>query len=323
MTANINTEPLINGLHHVTAVCGDPQANVAFYSGVLGLRLVKKTVNFDDPGTYHLYYGDGVGSAGTIMTFFPWVGTPPGRDGTGQVAAVSFAVSETSLPWWEARLKEHKVEVRGPMKRFDESYLQFADPDGLPLEIVTTPRAPVYKTWDKSPVPPEYVLQGFHSVTLAEAGYELTHALLTAQMGFVALRDESARFRYQAPGKSASSYIDVLCQPGARHGLPGNGTVHHIAFSVSDDSAQGFWHEKLRRLGYNVSPIMDRTYFHSIYYREPGGILFELATDNPGFAQDEPVESLGTALKLPRQFEAHREQIESSLPPLSPAAPST
>jgi len=316
MNSQPGATPLINGLHHVTAVCGDPRANVAFYSGMLGLRLVKKTVNFDDPGTYHLYYGDGVGSPGTIMTFFPWVGTPSGREGTGQVSAVSFATSDAGLPWWEGRLREHAIEVRGPMRRFDETYLQFADPDGLSLEIVTTPLAPRYAAWSKSPVPPQFALQGFHAVTLAEAGYELTHALLTAQMGFTALRDESARFRYQAPGKGAASFVDVLCQPGARHGLPGNGTVHHVAFSVSDDAAQAHWRDKLRRLGYNVSPVMDRTYFHSIYYREPGGILFEIATDRPGFAVDEPVESLGGSLMLPRQYEPLRREIESSLPPL-------
>src|SRR6266540_2013669 len=195
------TDPLIGGLHHVTAICGNPQTNLDFYVGVLGLRLVKKTVNFDDPSTYHLYYGDGVGSPGTILTFFPWIGVPSGRDGTGQVSAISFATDEPGLAWWEKRLKQRGVEVRGPMKRFNETYLVFADPDGLPLEIVVGASTAAVKTWDKSPVPPQFALQGFHSVTLAEAGYERTHALLTAQMGFTLISEESARFRYRAPGE--------------------------------------------------------------------------------------------------------------------------
>ncbi len=321
MNTLADSDQLINGLHHVTAVCGDPSANIAFYSGVLGLRLVKKTVNFDDPGTYHLYYGDGVGSPGSIITFFPWIGSPSGRDGTGLVSTVSFATTEAGLDWWEARLKEHEIEVRGPMRRFSETYLTFADPDGLALEIVTTPVEPTYTPWDRSSVPSQFALQGLHSVTLAEAGYELTHALLTAQMGFLPLRDESARFRYQAPGKRASSFVDVLCQPGARHGLPGNGTVHHVAFSVSNEAAQAHWREKLRGLGYNVSPILDRAYFHSIYFREPGGILFEIATDMPGFAVDEAIDSLGSSLMLPRQYEPRRREIEARLPSLVPVPP--
>jgi glyoxalase family protein len=310
------SDPLITGLHHITAVCGDPQTNLDFYVGVLGLRLVKKTVNFDDPATYHLYYGDGAGTPGTILTFFPWEGQPPGRDGTGQVSAVSFATDEAGLEWWTSRLAQRKIAFRGPMKRFDETFIVFEDPDGLPLEIVAGPETPAVQNWDKSPVPAQYSLHGFHSVTLTEAGYELTHALLTTQMGFSQVANEGSRFRYKAPGGRAASFIDVVCQPGGRHGLPGNGTVHHIAFRVDNDDAQRFWREKLSKLGYNVSPIMDRSYFHSIYYREPGGILFEIATDNPGFATDEPAESLGMALKLPNQYESLRSKIERHLRPL-------
>jgi len=306
----------IAGLHHVTAVCGDPQINYAFYTGVLGLRLVKKTVNFDDPGTYHLYYADGAGTPGSVLTFFPWVNVPNGRDGTGQVSAIAFATSEAGLAYWQARLKEKKVEFRGPMQRMDEVYIEFADPDGMKLEIVAADQTAAFQPWDRSPVPPEMQVRGFHSVTLSEAGYELTQALLAHQMGWSLLKEKNGRFRYQAPGAGPASLVDILCQPSARHGLFGTGTVHHIAFRVADDEAQLAWRKTLVDLNYNLSPVMDRTYFHSIYYREPGGILFEIATNSPGFAVDEPAATMGTALMLPPQYEIARKQIETILPPL-------
>jgi glyoxalase family protein len=310
------TTQSILGLHHVTALCGDPQRNFAFYTDVLGLRLVKKTVNFDDPTTYHLYYSDGAGTPGSVMTFFPWRDMPRGRDGTGQVSATAFAVAEAALPYWESRLKEKGVEFRGPMERFGEVQIAFEDPDGLPLEIVVADQSKAFQPWSKSPVPADRQLQGFHSVTLSEAGYELTQVLLMQQMGWTLVKQSGSRFRYQAPGAGPASVVDVLCQPGARHGLSGSGTVHHVAFRVENDDSQRTWRKTLVEKGYNVSPVMDRSYFHSIYYREPGGVLFEIATNPPGFATDEPIETLGSSLRLPPQYESRRKEIERVLPPL-------
>ena len=310
----------IDGIHHVTAICGDPQRNHDFYAGVLGMRLVKKTVNFDDPGSYHLYYGDGAGTPGSILTFFPWPDMPNGRDGTGQVGMVAFATSEAGLEYWEARLKAKGVELRGPLQRFDEVFIEFADPDGMRLEIVVADQADAFQPWARSPVPPEMQLRGFHGVTLLESGYELTQALLVHQMGWTLQKDYGGRFRYQAPGAGAAATIDIVCQPGGRHGLPGTGTVHHLAFRVADDAVQLAWRERLVKVGYNLSPVMDRNYFHSIYYREPGGILFEIATNPPGFAVDEAAETLGAGLMLPAQYERMRARIESILPKLDTSA---
>jgi glyoxalase family protein len=307
----------ITGLHHITAFCGDPRINHRFYTGVLGLRFVKRTVNFDDPGTYHLYYGDGAGSPGTILTFFPWVGVPPGRKGTGQAVAVAFRAGEASLEWWKKRLGENKVAVRGPSPRLGETFIEFEDPDGLALEIVAARGGPPpTAAWKKSPVPAEHALRGFHTVAISEAEIGLTHALVTEVMGFRLVGDEKGRRRYEASQGGLASFVDILNSRGGRAGFQGNGMIHHIAFRVADDAAQDHWRNLLIKLGYNVSPVMDRTYFHSIYYREPGGVLFEIATDVPGFAFDEPMETLGEKLKLPPQFEGRRAEIVRHLPPL-------
>jgi glyoxalase family protein len=307
----------ISGLHHVTAFCGDPPANHRFYTGVLGLRFVKRTVNFDDPGTYHLYYGDGAGSPGTVLTFFPWVGVPPGRKGTGQAVATAFRVSEGSLEWWKKRLDESNVPVRGPSARFGETFIEFEDPDGLALEIVAAPGSlPPTVPWKNASVPLEHALRGFHTVTLSEAEIGLTHALVTEVMGLRLVGDERGRRRYEASKGGLASFLDILNARSGRPGFQGNGMIHHIAFRVADDAAQAHWRAKLIELGYNVSPVMDRTYFHSIYYREPGGVLFEIATDVPGFASDETMESLGEKLMLPAQYEGRRAEIVRQLPPL-------
>lgn len=310
----------IQGLHHVTAVCSAPQRNYDFYCGLLGLRLVKKTVNFDDPGTYHLYYADGAGTPGSVLTFFPWVDAPVGRSGSGQVTAIAYAVSEQGLAYWQDRLATNKVELRGPATRFDETYLEFEDPDGLKIELVVADQTAAFPAWAKSPVTAAMQLRGFHSVTLSESGREMTHALLTTQMGWTLVKEQGGRSRYQAPGGGPGSLVDVLAASDARRGLPGTGTVHHVAFRVDDDEAQQIWRNQLLELGYHVSPVMDRSYFHSIYYREPGGVLFEIATNPPGFTVDESVETLGASLKLPKQYESIRAQIEKALPVLKSAA---
>jgi glyoxalase family protein len=308
----------ITGLHHVTALCSDPRVNYRFYTGVLGLRLVKRTVNFDDPGTYHLYYGDGAGSPGTILTFFPWLGMPRGRLGAGQAVATAFRTADGSIGWWKRRLEDAKVSVRGPVTRFGESVIEFADPDGLGLEIVAAAgEPPATAVWEGSVVPNEHALRGFHAVTLSEAARESTDGVVAGQMGYEMMGEEKGRFRYRASGGGVAALLDIiLMQPGGRPGLQGAGTVHHVAFRVGDETAQLGWRERLTRAGLNVSPVMDRSYFHSIYYREPGGVLFEIATDGPGFATDEKAESLGERLMLPAQYEAARAQIERDLPAL-------
>jgi glyoxalase family protein len=308
----------ILGIHHITAIAGDAQQNIDFYTGVLGLRLVKVTVNFDDPEAYHLYYGDGHGRPGTILTFFAWPGARRGRQGNSQVTAASFAVPKYSLPFWRERLTANGVSFDGIPERFGQPLLSFADPDGMRLELVETSVADASRA-DTSYADTSYAIHGFHGATLSETGYERTAALLTETMGFRLIGHEQNRFRYEpvhsheeGPGR----IIDVICAPAAPEGRVAVGTIHHIAFRTPDDLQQREWLAELGRLGYNVSPVMDRIYFHSIYFREPGGILFEIATDSPGFAIDEPVEKLGETLKLPPWLEALRPRIEAALPPI-------
>ena len=306
----------ILGIHHITAIAADPQQNVDFYTGVLGLRLVKITVNFDDPASYHLYYGDGYGRPGTILTFFAWPGARRGHQGNGQVTAASFAVPKDSLSFWRERLTQNGTTSEALPERFGQPVLSFRDADGMRLELVETPALDAAHFWPGSNVPPEYAVHGFHGATLSETGYERTAALLTETMGFRLLGHEQNRFRYEPMHSHARAgrTIDVICAPAAPEGRIAVGTIHHIAFRTPDDVQQGEWLGELKLLGYNVSPVMDRIYFHSIYYREPGGILFEIATDSPGFAIDEPVDKLGEALKLPPWLEALRPQIETALP---------
>jgi len=308
-------KPSIPGIHHVTAITADAQKNIDFYSGVLGLRPVKLTVNFDDPGSYHLYYGDESGRPGTIMTFFAWPGTYRGRVGPPQVTATSFAVPEGGLDYWVERLGRHGVEARPGSTRFGEPVLSFPDPDGMAIEIVAT-KQPGGQLPSGGPVPAELAIRGFHGVTLSEEGFENTARLLTEVMGFRPDGSEGNRFRYLASKGDVASVVDLLCVPDGRHGGMGAGVVHHVAFRTPDDQQQLEWRETIVRLGFNVSPVMDRTYFHSIYFREPGGVLFEVATDNPGFTADEVAEQIGTRLMLPPWLERERPRLEKILPRL-------
>ncbi len=305
----------ISGIHHITAIAGDPQRNLDFYTRVLGLRLVKLTVNFDDPGTYHFYFGNEGGGPGSILTFFPWPTAPRGTVGNGQVGASAFAVPPESIDYWVARLAQHQASPERIDSRFGDPVVRFVDPDGLPLEIVGTPEADSTRAWAGGSVPAPHATCGLHSATLAEEGYERT-ALLLEVMGFQLVGSEGSRYRYRA-SDDAAAIIDVLCAPDGRQGRLGVGTVHHIAFRTPDDEQQGQWREDLVERGYNVSPIMDRIYFHSIYLREPSGVLFEVATDPPGFALDESPDQLGTQLMLPPWLEAHRSQLQQRLPRLT------
>src|SRR5689334_8308213 len=302
------------GLHHVTAMTADAQANIDFYTGTLGLRLVKLTVNFDDPSSYHLYYVVGKVSPGSIITFFVWPGANRGRHGTGQTTAAAFSIPVTSLDYWKTRLSERGVAVSSEEDRFGERVLVATDPDGLVVELVASPRQDPRIPWDRGGVPVAHAVRGFHGVTLSEEGYELTAELLTRTMGFTLVSTAGNSFRFapsHLPDSGVPTFVDLVCRPDARHGTMGVGTVHHIAFRTPDDAQQRQWLEtigKHERL--NVSPVMDRKYFHSIYYREPGGVLFEIATDPPGFTVDETLEKLGSGLYLPPWLEPHRKELE-------------
>ena len=305
----------ISGIHHVTAIASNPQRNLDFYTEVLGLRLVKRTVNFDDPGTYHFYFADATGTPGTILTFFPWPGAARGHIGSGQVTVTSFSVPEHSMKFWESRLVEAGVSVEKAGKRLGEEVLVFRDPDGLKLELIASAWNRESHAWDQANVPAESGIRGFHSVTLSEQGYERTARLLHT-MGFRKVAEEGNRFRFEVGAGGTGARADVLCVSEAPHGRLGAGTVHHVAWRAADDDDQKAWRSVLAGGDYDVTPVMDRCYFHSIYFREPGGVLFELATDPPGFAIDEAVESLGEQLKLPIWLERYRQEIEKAVPPI-------
>ena len=306
----------ISGIHHITAIAGEPQTNLDFYAGVLGLRLVKLTVNFDDPGTYHLYYGDGAGRPGTIMTFFPWPHAPKGRRGTGQVTQTAFAIPENAIAFWTARLAGAGVVFQGPFDRFGEQAISFADPDGMGLELIATKHAGEDHAYEAGPVPLEFAIRGFHSATLSQTGHRETAALLTGTMGFTPAGQDGNRFRYITNSGGPAATVDVLESPDERPGRVLVGTVHHIAWRTPDDEQQRYWLAELTRRNYGVSPVMDRKYFHSIYFREPGNILFEIATDPPGFSVDEAPDELGSRLVLPSWLEPRRAELQATLPSL-------
>src|SRR6476620_1977226 len=310
----------IPGLHHVTAIASDPQRNLDFYVGLLGLRFVKRTVNFDDPGTYHFYFGDRRGTPGTILTFFPWPGARRGSRGTGQVEATAFAIPPSSIGYWLERLKQQRVTAEKNSTRFGEEVIRLLDPDGLMIELIAVAAgvSPAnIEPWPDNPVPAEHALHGFHSVSAALEGYERTARLLTDTFGYRLIDESGNRLRFASADDSAPGrIIDLLCQPDTAMGRVAAGSVHHIAFRAKDQAEQLQWRELLVELGYNVTPAIDRTYFHSIYFREPGGVLFEIATEPPGFTLDEKLEELGTHLCLAPWMESARSQIEKILPPI-------
>jgi glyoxalase family protein len=297
----------IQGLHHVTAITHDAQKNINFYTQSLGQRLVKLTINYDDPQTYHLYYGDGTGSPGTIMTFFAWPGRR-GTAGTGQVTETAFAVPEGAIDWWQNRLPGQVTT------RFGHKTYLIHDPDELPLALIETPAAPESLAWRDGGPPLEYAIRGFHGVTLTETEARLPASVLVERFGYRETGREDNRIRYESEGAHARA-VDVLTQERLPVRL-GPGQVHHVAFRVPTDDAQATWLRQLRADGLPVSPVMDRDYFHSIYFREPGGVRFEIATDAPGFTVDESATALGTHLMLPPWLEARRPQLEQALPPL-------
>lgn len=305
------TKPVIPGIHHVTAISGPAQANVTFYTGMLRQRLVKKTVNFDAPDTYHLYYGDDVGSPGTILTFFPFADAGQGRAGPGMASAYAYAVPKGGFDGWMDRLALNAEDYDGPSERFGQRVITLRDADGAPVELVETDRA--------SDAP----LDGFHSVTLWERDLGPTARLLTEAFGYQEQGHETdrgvERLRLVAPGAERGNIIDLIRTDSPAKARPGAGTIHHVAFRARSDMEQRDWQEVLAAYGHPTTPVIDRQYFNAIYFREPGGVLFEIATDPPGFAVDEPVETLGQALKLPAKYEAMRDRITQILPPLKVA----
>lgn len=302
------------GIHHVTGIASDPQRNLDFYAGILGLRLVKRTVNFDDPTTYHFYFGNEIGSPGTILTFFPWPHARRGRQGGGQVAVTSFSIRPASLGFWIERFIKKRVEFEQPVARYeDERIIAFKDHEGFMGELVAHSAADSVSGWSAAGVPAEHAVRGLYAVTLWLDANELTGQLLSNTLGFKLAREQGSIFRYSANG-SPGTIVDLRCVPGIWRGVMGAGTVHHVAFRCSSEAEQMDVRTELVSLGYNVTPQLDRDYFKSIYFREPGGVLFEIATDAPGFAVDEPADALGQSLKLPDWLEPRRFEIEALLP---------
>ncbi len=307
------TQP-ISGIHHITAIASDPQKNVDFYTGVLGQRFVKKTINFDDPGTYHLYYGDLVGSPGTIMTFFPWPAARRGRRGQGEVGAIAYRIRPSSLTFWQQHLTASSV-MWSEEERFGDPVLVFTDPDGLQVELVAAAGEAVVERWARGPLPEEHAPLGFHSVTLWVGDLADSAALLTGLFSYESAGREGERARFRGQG-SVGEVVDLLHRPDLPRGQMGAGSVHHVAFRAADDEEQLAYQAQIARQGFMVTDVKDRQYFHSIYFREPAGVLFEIATDAPGFPLDEPVDELGKHLKLPPWLEPARARIEQQLPPL-------
>lgn len=304
----------ISGLHHVTSMASDPQANIDFYTQILGLRLVKVTVNFDAPEVYHLYYGDATATPGSILTFFPFLTAPRFRAGVGQTNATAFAVPSTSLDFWRKHLVAKTIKFT-ESERFGETVLSFTDHDSTVLELVAHTRADTMtdNVMDMPTVPAEHAIRGFHSVTLWHSDQDPTARLLTEIFGLEKIGEEGDRVRYQTQSDDLARQIDIVTKRATIYGSGGAGSVHHVAWRVPDDPAQAQWQELLHKAGLRVTPVKDRQYFHSIYFREPGGVLFEIATDNPGFTLDEALDELGQDLKLPPWLEAQREQIETNL----------
>lgn len=313
----MQTERKIYGIHHITAITSSALDNLWFYETVLGLRLVKQTVNFDDPYTYHLYYGDATGSPGTILTFFPWDNLPKGSPGSGMVTAISFAIPRSSIDFWKQRLASKKIPTQA-IDRFGEPVIQFSDSHGLPLELIGTEKKGSNGHWRNRFIAEPHAITGFHSATATLTSMQASKSLLADVMGMRLVNQEKNRYRFKMNGSTPGSYYDIVVDPKAPAGKQGGGTVHHIAFRTENHTTQREWRSILNASGLTVTNVRDRKYFQSIYFSAPEGVLFEIATDSPGFSIDEPLDALGGTLKLPEQFERLRSEIEGHLPPLRP-----
>jgi glyoxalase family protein len=310
-------ESTVSGIHHITAIAGNAKRNYDFYTKILGLRLVKKTVNFDDPETYHLYYGDKQGTPGSILTFFPWEGISPGRRGSRQATEIGYSVPENSFDFWLKRFDDHNVTYNKVAEKFGEPYLTVLDPDGLKLELTASKTPDNRAPWETEEVTAENATKGFHNVTITTNKIGPTAQILTEVLGYRLLEQHVNRFRFITDAIEHAAIIDLVEVPGEIAGHVAGGSVHHVAFRVKDEAVLMQYREKIAALGLNITDKIDRNYFYSLYFREPGGVLFELATDNPGFAIDEPEAELGTHLMLPQQYEKFRSTLENTLPKLS------
>lgn len=309
-------ENRILGLHHITAIAGMAKQNLDFYTKVLGLRLLKKTVNFDDPGTYHFYYGDEKGSAGTILTFFPYEGARRGSAGTSMATNIAYAVPEGSFDYWIERFEKHNVIYNKPSEKFGEKYLTFLDPDGLKLELVIPKNGDNRVAWETEEVKANVATKGFHGVTLTLQNKGRTAEVLTDILGYTFQEQSGNRYRYATDAVDTANIVDLVELPNEARGIGGAGTNHHIAFRVKNEEVLMHFHDKIAGLGFNITNKIDRNYFYSLYFREPGGVLFEIATDNPGFGIDEPWDKLGESLLLPPQYEPRRAELVAVLPKL-------
>ncbi len=307
-------EDKILGLHHITAIADNAQRNYDFYIKVLGLRMVKKTVNFDDPGTYHFYYGNEQGAPGTILTFFPWEGIGPGKAGTGMATEIGYAVPAGSFGFWKARFDAFKVPYEHETDIFGEPSLAFTDPDGLKLVLVITKTSDERKAWESQDINQVNGLKGFHYTALTLKDLKPTATILTDIFGYRQVAQEGNRYRFVTDAIATANSIDIILEPDGESGRGAAGTNHHIAFRVQNEEIQMRYREKIVAAGYQITAKIDRDYFYSLYFREPGGVLFEIATDNPGFTVDEPLAELGSHLKLPAQYEGLRDKIETALP---------
>lgn len=307
----------ILGLHHITAIAGNARENLEFYTRVLGLRLVKKTVNFDDPGTYHFYFGNETGAPGTILTFFPWEGIGKGRNGAGMATEINYSVPPGSLDFWSERFNQFGVRQEAVKEVLGDQSLAFSDPDGLKINLVVPSQEDSRTPWLVPGISATEALKGFHSVVLTLKDIKGTAAILTEVFGYRLLKQENNRHRFVTDAVENAAIVDLVESPGEGRRMSGAGTNHHVAFRVKDEETQMDFREKILARGFGITPKIDRDYFFSLYFTEPGGVLFELATDNPGFARDETVEELGTSLRLPKQYEPARAEIEAVLPKLA------
>lgn len=309
-------EDRILGLHHITAIAGDAKRNFNFYTKVLGLRLVKKTVNFDDPYTYHFYYGDKVGTPGSILTFFPWQRIQTGRRGPRQVTEIGYSVPENSFDFWLKRFAANNILYNKVSEKFGEQYLTFLDPDGLKFELIASRSPDNRLPWETDEVTAEHATTGFHNVTITTNKLQPTADVLTNIFGYTLTESHVNRFRFATDAVSTANIIDVVEVQGEPAGHVAGGSVHHVAFRVKNDKVLMQFRDRIIASGLQITEKIDRNYFYSLYFREPGGVLFEIATDNPGFDIDESVENLGSALKLPAPYESRRDDIVKQLPVL-------
>jgi glyoxalase family protein len=309
-------ENKILGLHHITAIAGDAQRNYDFYTKVLGLRMLKKTVNFDDPKTYHFYFGDGVGTPGSILTFFPWPGVKQGVNGAGMATGIGYSVPEGSLEFWKERFEKFNVPHNGISKKFGEDFLAFQDPDGLNLELIVPGNKDVRLPWETADIKAKVAIKGFHNVTLTLKDHKATAEILTDVFGYELVGTENNLYRFKTDAVQNAAIVDIIEDPKAGRGQNAGGTNHHVAFRVKDEETLMAFREKVMQKGLQITEKINRDYFFSLYFREPGGVLFEIATDNPGFATDEPIEELGSKLQLPDRYKSARAQIEEALPEL-------